>query len=38
MRSDGHSEIQEGEEVHFFYHAPGDGETEYWMNLFDEKN
>lgn len=22
----------------FFYHAPGDGETEYWMNLFDEKN
>lgn len=22
----------------FFYHASGDGETEYWMNLFDEKN
>lgn len=23
---------------YIFYHEPGDGETEYWMNLFDEKN
>lgn len=21
-----------------FYHALGDGETEYWMNLSDEKS
>lgn len=23
---------------YIFYNAPGDRETEYWMNLFDEKN